>query len=532
MNTKKFKKLLRESITNPDSLFQEVSHDTPLNTARIAADKRKERAAEKEKPDGSGRAVTRWQKSSPETFERYRNAMERIAKSYNILANARKSMNDESWIKNFANLFNLDLENEDGEKILGYDEKFDEQFLNFIDKSFGDRQGPLSFANFRKSMVNWNKMRVRDEGDFWKIEDRGGDILLRESLDNLLKEDLENDVQNILTYHGKIFLDAFNDHRQQAAKEKGHESAEDEEEFSKKQIARLADKIDDAIQEIEEASQELTTENLLTLLKYFMFQHTLESPDQMKNLHGSFGAFVLNTLDSFYAGGEGRNIKQLYNGIIELIARSPLYNSGAVKIVSDLLKKDMQKTLFHLDDLLTKEPHGFRFGDNVDYIEKAIADYKTGASKLNESLQHGEVKEYLESFLPFAKKRLGYDKEPKITFASDPENGQLTLGKTAYYEPQSMAVTVFTDNRHPKDIMRSLSHELVHHAQNCDGQFDRNLGVGEGYAQNDKHLRKMEEDAYLRGNMCFRDWEDGYKELGALQEHRERLYYELLRRFK
>ncbi len=100
-----------------------MSHDTPLNTARIAADKRKERAAEKEKPDGSGRAVTRWQKSSPETFERYRNAMERIAKSYNILANARKSMNDESWIKNFANLFNLDLENEDGEKILGYDER-------------------------------------------------------------------------------------------------------------------------------------------------------------------------------------------------------------------------------------------------------------------------------------------------------------------------------------------------------------------------------------------------------------------------
>jgi len=303
-------------------------------------------------------------------------------------------------------------------------------------------------------------------------------------------------------------------------------------EYSEKQIARLADKINDAIREIEEASQELTTENLLTLLKYFMFQHTLESPDQMKNLHGSFGGFVKNTLNSFYAGGEGRNIKQLYNGILELIARSPLYSSGAAKIVSDLLKKDMQKTLFHLDNLLTKEPHGFRFGGNVDYIEKAIADYKTGASQLNESLQHGEVKEYLESFLPFAKKRLGYDREPKITFASDPENGQLTLGKTAYYEPQSMAVTVFTDNRHPKDIMRSLSHELVHHAQNCDGQFDRNLGVGEGYAQNDEHLRKMEEDAYLRGNMCFRDWEDGFKQNNPLMEKRERLYYELLRRFK
>jgi len=85
--------------------------------------------------------------------------------------------------------------------------------------------------------------------------------------------------------------------------------------------------------------------------------------------------------------------------------------------------------------------------------------------------------------------------------------------------------------------MRSLSHELVHHSQNCDGQFDSNKGVDEGYAQNDEHLRIMEEDAYLRGNMCFRDWEDKYKQTNrafgnALQENRERLYYELMRRFK
>jgi hypothetical protein len=31
------------------------------------------------------------------------------------------------------------------------------------------------------------------------------------------------------------------------------------------------------------------------------------------------------------------------------------------------------------------------------------------------------------------------------------------------------------------------------------------------YAQNNKNLRKLEEDAYLRGNMSFRSWEDQYK---------------------
>ena len=74
-----------------------------------------------------------------------------------------------------------------------------------------------------------------------------------------------------------------------------------------------------------------------------------------------------------------------------------------------------------------------------------------------------------------------------------------------------MSVTLFTDFRHPKDIMRSLSHELVHHTQHCRGEFDGNQEMGEGYAQADQHLRNMEKEAYLEGNMCFRDWEDTYK---------------------
>tara|TARA_R100000322_G_C5434692_1_gene189425 strand:+ start:363 stop:1697 length:1335 start_codon:yes stop_codon:yes gene_type:complete len=302
-------------------------------------------------------------------------------------------------------------------------------------------------------------------------------------------------------------------------------------EFSEKKISRLADTINKATQEIDGASQELTSENLLLLLKYYMFQDTLEDPKTMERLHGSFGAFVKSTLESFYNAGDGRNIKQLYNGLLELLSKSPLYTSGGANIVKTMLKKEMQKTLFTLDNLMNKRPHGYDFKDNVEFMEKAIEDYEKGSQALNEALQREDIQEYLESFLPFAKKRLGYDKDPEINFTSDPQNGKLTLGKTAYYEPQSMSVTVFTDNRHPKDIMRSLSHELVHHAQNCDGQFDTNLGVGEGYAQNDKHLRKMEEDAYLRGNMCFRDWEDGFKQTQQLAEHRKELYHKLLRRF-
>ena len=35
--------------------------------------------------------------------------------------------------------------------------------------------------------------------------------------------------------------------------------------------------------------------------------------------------------------------------------------------------------------------------------------------------------------------------------------------------------------------------------------------MGEGYAQKNEHLREMEKEAYLEGNLALRDWEDGHK---------------------
>ncbi len=138
-------------------------------------------------------------------------------------------------------------------------------------------------------------------------------------------------------------------------------------------------------------------------------------------------------------------------------------------------------------------------------------DNKFYSIKNNSGLELAEMERLLGNFMPFSKKRMGYDQPVNITFETDERNGGDMLGKTAYYNPDDMSVTIFTDYRHPKDMMRSLSHELVHHTQNCRGEFNKEMNVGEGYAQKDEHLRKMEEEAYLVGNMCFRDWEDTYK---------------------
>ena len=122
------------------------------------------------------------------------------------------------------------------------------------------------------------------------------------------------------------------------------------------------------------------------------------------------------------------------------------------------------------------------------------------------------VSQMINKFMPFAQQRMGFADPPRLFLRSDSKNAKNPLGKTAYYDPTQKSITIYVTGRHPKDIMRSFSHELVHHAQNCRGDFDNVGNMGEGYAQEDEHLREMEREAYETGNMCFRDWEDSIKQ--------------------
>lgn len=130
----------------------------------------------------------------------------------------------------------------------------------------------------------------------------------------------------------------------------------------------------------------------------------------------------------------------------------------------------------------------------------------------NSGLEISGFEDMIQSLVLFSQDRFGFEKPPTLFLNSDMENATNMLGKTAYYDPEQREIHVYTTDRHPKDIMRSISHELVHHNQNCQGNLGGNHYSGEGYAQKDPHMRKMEKEAYLQGNMCFRDWEDSYKQ--------------------
>ncbi len=105
----------------------------------------------------------------------------------------------------------------------------------------------------------------------------------------------------------------------------------------------------------------------------------------------------------------------------------------------------------------------------------------------------------------------------------------IVLGSTGYYDPETKTIGVYLTDRHPKDVLRSFAHELVHHAQFQDEILNSSdiLQAKPGYAQEDEKLRKAEVDAYQRGNIMFRDWEDQYKsenDSGALLNEQEQMH--------
>ena len=122
-----------------------------------------------------------------------------------------------------------------------------------------------------------------------------------------------------------------------------------------------------------------------------------------------------------------------------------------------------------------------------------------------------ELKEALGEIYKKAREQFNIQNTPKLHLKQDEENAQGIFGQTAHYDPENQAITLYITNRHPKDICRSFAHELVHHHQNERGDLEMGDASNPTYAQDDPHMRKMEMEAYLKGNLLFRDWEDFMK---------------------
>ena len=98
---------------------------------------------------------------------------------------------------------------------------------------------------------------------------------------------------------------------------------------------------------------------------------------------------------------------------------------------------------------------------------------------------------------------------PSVKFiGDDSSNAENFLGQTAYYNPDEKMIVVYTYGRHPKDIVRSFAHEMIHHMQNLEGRLG---DITTTDTTEDDRLNDLEKEANLKGTMEFRNWTDGLK---------------------
>ena len=118
--------------------------------------------------------------------------------------------------------------------------------------------------------------------------------------------------------------------------------------------------------------------------------------------------------------------------------------------------------------------------------------------------------EKLVSLTEYMMDHINIEPLPDINFVEDDvKNADDFFGKTAYYNPNDKSITLYTLKRHPKDVLRSFAHEMIHHKQNLEGKL-QNI---EGHNINeDDYLKELEREAYEYGNgLLFRGWENSIK---------------------
>jgi hypothetical protein len=218
------------------------------------------------------------------------------------------------------------------------------------------------------------------------------------------------------------------------------------------------------------------------------------------------------------------------------------YTGFSIPFVSDNIRKILATTILS-PGMKPKEKKTFSFSESenfeplpdidlntssessrVDYYKDHIqnvvpSDFKVDKHKdkivvsniTKKGLEHNkEFKDKLISLTMFMMDNgLNIEPLPDINFIEDDkENAVDILGRTAHYDPNQKCITLYTYGRHPKDVLRSYAHEMIHHLQNLEGRIQ---GIKGQNVNEDDYLKELEIEAYRDGNIYLRRWENSTK---------------------
>jgi hypothetical protein len=99
---------------------------------------------------------------------------------------------------------------------------------------------------------------------------------------------------------------------------------------------------------------------------------------------------------------------------------------------------------------------------------------------------------------------------PKVKFIhNNKENAAHIHTKTGYYDPNTKTIVIYTEGRHPRDIINTFSHEIIHFMQDLEGRL---TNINNDNTTQDTELNDIEKQAYLEGSIMFRNYKDSIKE--------------------
>jgi len=217
---------------------------------------------------------------------------------------------------------------------------------------------------------------------------------------------------------------------------------------------------------------------------------------------------MLDTIDEvFESFFPKRTVQEASSGV-------PIMPSAAIP------SKDRAK-LEQLYDQLIGNIDGEKF--NIEFLQDKIAitnkavgqigfDYTPYQKTLPEAVEQEKFNytPYIASILEYMlDEGMNIQPLPEVKIRYDENEANDFFGKTAHYDPNNKEVILYVMGRHPKDVCRSFSHEMIHHIQNIEGRLEGLAGTTN--TNEDDYLQEIEKEAYLKGNITFRNWEDGLK---------------------
>lgn len=233
----------------------------------------------------------------------------------------------------------------------------------------------------------------------------------------------------------------------------------------------------------------------------------------MKNLDKDMLAVVDDILKNVFTT---EKINKLKTDLKEASSGTPI---AASSVLTSEDRTKLEHLFYKVRDLIDPKEFGMEFLQNriEIFLNRGVydgSDYTPNQQPIKESATYGDsfdYKPYAESLLAYMVDR-GLDIEPLpvVRTVNDPEQATGIFCRTAYYKPANHEVVLYTAGRHPKDVLRSLAHEMIHHMQNLQGLIG-NGTITTTNTNEDSNLQKLEDQAYLLGNRYFRNWEDDEK---------------------